>query len=342
MVIAVDIRFSEGYQHFIFETFKRITAQHPQHSFLFIFDKPFNSAFIFSDNVTTEVIKQTRIQLLSKLNNENKISTLLKKHKADIFITQQPIKTNVPQCFVTYDKITASYLKRAKVVIADSEYSKKEIAHNYKISKDRIEVVYYGADNNFQSIAATEREEIKEQYAEGNEFFLISGATNTGDLLNVLKAFSVFKKMQKSNMHLLITPKNEVEAEFLEKLKLFKYNDEVTVVEVDRQSLIQITAAAYAFIYPVARDGYSVPLEIMKSGIPVITANEGSLPEVCGDAALYVTPGEHKDIADKMILVYKDEKLRSNLVEKGKQHVKKYSWDETANAFWRSIAKGAK
>ena len=334
MVIAVDIRFSDAYQHFIFETFKRITAQHPEHSFLFIFDKPFNAAFIFSENVITEVIKQTRIQLLSKLNNEMKISSLLQKYKAGVFITQQPMKINVPQCFIAFEKLTAGYVKKAKVIIVDSQFKKKQINETYK-----IDVVYKGTDDVFQPLSIEERETVKEEYAAGNEYFLVAAANHSANMVSVLKAFSVFKKMQKSNMLLLILSPKDFDKEFLQKLESFKYKSEVSLLQVDKYKAAAITAASYAFLQPFQGEEYLTALQAMKCNVPVITADEEVIAEVCGDAAMYTDPQDHKQIAEKMMLVYKDENLRISLIEKGKQLVKKYSWDVSANAFWRSIVK---
>ena len=128
MVIAVDIRFEEEYQHFIFETFKRITEQHPQNSFIFIFEKPFDLSFIFSENVHPLVIKPQKLSLL----NDIKISFALKKYKADVLVTAKfSLQTKVQQCLIAFDKLTLRSLRKVNEVICDSEFSKKEIIENF-------------------------------------------------------------------------------------------------------------------------------------------------------------------------------------------------------------------
>src|ERR1035437_3170042 len=215
MVIAVDIRFTEEYKNFIFETFKRITTPHLTHSFIFIFNKPFDPSFIFSENIMPVIVKQQNISLL----NDLKTSSILKKYKADVFVTTQSLlRTNVPQCLIAWDKFTSKSLKKAQVIVTGSEFSKKEIIENYKIDKNKIDAVYKGVDEIFQPIIFEEKEKIKEQYADGNEYFFtcLPAGRFTGtikrenNLLNLLKAFSVFKKMQKSNMQLLIASKTEI------------------------------------------------------------------------------------------------------------------------------------
>ena len=351
MVIAVDIRFTEEYQNFIYETFSRITTQHLQHSFIFIFNKPFDPSFIFSENIIPVVVQHTKISLLSQLRNDHKTSSLLKKYKADVFVTTQSLlRTNVPQCLIAWDKFTSKSLKKAQVIVTGSEFSKKEIIENYKIDKNKIDAVYKGVDEIFQPIIFEEKEKVKEQYADGNEYFFtcLPAGRFTGTikreniLLNLLKAFSVFKKMQKSNMQLLIASKTEISKEFLEKLRLFKFKTEVKILDVHKKELPGITGAAYAFVSLFAQEGYSHALEAMRSNVSVITSIAGCMPEICSDAALYFDHNDHKDIADKMMLVYKDEKLRQQLIENGKEQVKKYTWDKTAKRLWKSIEKACR
>ena len=337
MVTIVDIRGEEVYQHFIYETFKRITAQHPAHSFIFIFDKPYPPSFIFSENVIAVVIKPQKISLLNDLT----ISSLLKKHKADVFVTAKSLsQTKVPQCLIAVDKVTSKSLNKAQVIVTASEFSKKEIIEKYKIDENKIDVVYKGVDEIFQSILFEEKEKIKELYAGGNEYFLVAGAISSENIFfNLLKAFSVFKKMQKSNMQLLIAPNAEIAGQSLEKLQLFKFKSDVKLLEkMTEKKFVAIMGASYAFVYPFAQD-YSYALQAMKCGIPIVINSTGALPEICSDAVLYINPDTHKDIADKMMLIFKDEKLRQQLAEKGREQVKKYSWDKTVNSLWKSIEK---
>ena len=338
MVVAVDIRFEEEYQHFIFEIFKRITAQLPKHSFIFIFNKPFGPSFIFSENVNAVVIKPQKLSLLNDIN----VSSLLKKHKADVLVTAKIVsQTKVPQCLIVFDKVTAKSLGKAQEIITDSEFSKKEIIEKYKIDEGKINVVYKGVDEIFQPVTFQQKESIKEKYASGNEFFLYTGTISSGNnLLNLLKAFSAFKKMQKSNMQLLIATKTQMPKEFLQTLRLFKFKSEVHLLDVDENELANIIASAYAFVYPFSQE-YLYALQAMRSGVPILTGNAGYMPEVCADAALYFDEKDHKKIADKMMLVYKDENARKQLIENGVNLVKKYSWDNSANSLWQSIEKAS-
>ena len=166
--IVVDIRGYEEYQHFIFETFKRITAQHPHHSFVFIFDKPFDPSIIFSKNITAVVVKPQKISLLNDLT----ISSLLKIYKADVFITAKFLsQTKVKQCLIAFDKLAGKFLAKANEIIADSEFSKKEIIEKCKTDPGKVGVVYKGVDEIFQPLTFQQKESIKEKYSSGNEYF---------------------------------------------------------------------------------------------------------------------------------------------------------------------------
>ena len=80
-----------------------------------------------------------------------------------------------------------------------------------------------------------------------------------------------------------------------------------------------------------------MPLEAMKCDVPVITSSTGAMPEICSNAALYADPQNFKDIAENMMLIFKDEKRRKELIEKGRERIKKCNWDKSALLVWKSI-----
>lgn len=338
MVIIVDIRGPKEYRHFIYETFKRIIAGQPNHSFIIISEEPLDPAFVFSENIVKEVVKQKKISLFAQL----KVSSVLKKYKADVFVTRETIKTNTPQILIAFGKVAPAFLKRAQVIVTPSEFIKKVIIEKYKIDGNKIDVVYKGADEYFQPVSFESKDEIIEAYADGNEFFLCFALNEHNNLLNLLKAFSIFKKMQKSGMQLLIVSETGMSKDFLEALRFYKFKSEVNVFDnISKKILLEMTAAAYAIVYPFMNADYSQVLKAMKFNVPVIVPGENKMHEILNEAALYIDQNDHKDIADKMMLIYKDENLRQQLIEKGKEQVEKYNWDKSANMLWQSIQKSS-
>jgi glycosyltransferase involved in cell wall biosynthesis len=371
MIIAVNTRFLVkdkwgAYPNFIYETFTRITKLHPEHTFIFIFDRPWDDSFIFSENVIAVATgPQARHPAQWYIWYNIKIPAVLKKYKAAVFVSPDglcSLTTKIPQCLVIYDlaflhdpsfmnkshflfykKFTPGFIKKSKIVVTVSEFTKAAIIKQYKPDAVKIQVVYSGVDEKFMPLLIEERENVKAKYADGNEYFIYTGDIGSNkNLLNLLKAFSAFKKRQKSHMQLLIAGKpGWKHEEFLEILRLFRFKEEVKLIEsLPLQELVKVTASAYAMVYPSFLEGFGTQsLQAMKSGVPVITSTASAMSEICSDAALYADPQNFKDIAIQMMLIFKDENLRKTLIEKAKLQAEKYNWDITASLFWDAIEK---
>ena len=135
-----------------------------------------------------------------------------------------------------------------------------------------------------------------------------------------------------------MTWKNE---DFVHLLKTYKYRSDVVLTGyVEEKELVELTGASYALVYPSTFEGFGVPvLEAMKCEVPVLTSSHTSMQEIAEDAGLYFNPVDVKDIAEKMMMIYKDEDLRHRLIEKGRIIATKYSWERTADLMWESILK---
>jgi glycosyltransferase involved in cell wall biosynthesis len=163
--------------------------------------------------------------------------------------------------------------------------------------------------------------------------------------MNLLKAFSLFKKWQNSNMKLLVAGRLAWKyVNLIEKLKTYKYRDDVVLLGyVSEEQLQQLTASAYALVYPSLFEGFGLPiLEAMQSAVPVICSQTSSMPEVGGDAALYVDPQNPDDIAKQMLKLYKDEALREEMIKKGLERAKEFSWNRSAELLWNLIMDASK
>lgn len=151
---------------------------------------------------------------------------------------------------------------------------------------------------------------------------------NDDNLMNVLKAFSLFKKWQHSNMKLLVVGSlTEQKNTIADKLKTYKYRDDVVLLNsVDEITLAKLTASSYCVLYLSFLENFAVPIiEAMQSGVPVIASNVSSMKEVGGDIALYANPNSSDEIAEQMQLIYRDEILRSKLIKDGLQQATQFS-----------------
>ncbi|MCY7311594.1 MAG: glycosyltransferase family 4 protein [Chitinophagaceae bacterium] len=374
MVIAVNTRFLltdylEGYGNFIYETFKRITQNHPEQQFIFIFDRPYDERFVFGKNVKAVVTgPAARHPLLWKLWYDIKVPAVLRKYKADVFVSCDgfcSLRTKVPQCLVVHDlaflhypsfikkshllfykRYTPKFLTKAISVATVSEFSRQDIITQYKTDATKIDLVFNGVKEIFQPVSDEDKAATKNKYTDGKEYFVYAGAIHPRkNLMNLLKAFSVFKKRQQTNMKLVLAGRLAWKYEsFKEKLKSYKYrNDVVMTGYVDDKELFQLIGSAYGMVYPSLLEGFGVPvLEAMQCDVPVITSANSSMQEIAKDAALYVDANSHNNIADKMMLLYKDENLRKELILKGRQIAKQYNWDKTADLLWQNILKAGK
>ena len=374
MRIAVNTRFLlndylEGYGYFIYETFRRITANHPEHDFIFIFDRPFDERFVFGKNVKAVVTgPPARHPLLWKYWYDVKIPAVLRKYKADVFVSCDgfcSLTTKVPQCMVLHDlaflhhpsfikrshllfykKYTPKFLQKAKTIATVSGFSKKDILEHYKIEPSKIDVVFSAAKEIFHPSTAEEIAATKIKYADGKEYFVYAGAIHPRkNLMTLLKAFSVFKKRQQTNMKLILIGRLAWKYEtFTESLRSYKYrNDVVMTGYVQEEELVKIIGAAYALVYPSLLEGFGVPvLEAMQCDVPVVTSVNSSMQEIANEAALFADAISYDDIAAKMMMLYKDEKLRKQLIENGRLAAGQYSWDKTADLLWTSIVKACR
>ncbi len=371
MIIAVNTRFLlkenlEGIGYFTSETFRLLTAQYKEHQFYFLFDRPYDETFVFSSNVKPIVVNPpARHPLLWKFWYDIKIPFILKKIKADVFVSPDgfcSLTTKIPQCLIVHDlgflhlpdaykqthlafykRYTPYFLKKAKQVVTVSHFSKKDIITQYNIAGEKISIVYSAVKENFHPLGLEEKKSIKEKYTEGMEFFIYTGAIQPRkNLVNLLKAFSLFKKRQRSNWKLVLAGrlawKNN---DFLALLKTYKYRQDVIITGyIPESELVLLTGSAYAMIYPSLFEGFGVPvLEAMKSEVPVLTSANSSMQEIGGEAAMYFDPLNVNDMADKIMLIYKDEELRNSMIQKGKIRVGEFSWQYTADLLWQGIEK---
>lgn len=371
MNIAVNTRILlknklEGIGWFTYETLKRITINHPEHNFFFIFDRPFDKEFIFSENITPIVIgPQARHPVLFYYWFEKSVSKVLKQINADLFISPDgylSLSTDVKSISVMHDisfmhnpkdfpfGIRNYYLyffprfaKKARRIVTVSEFSKQDIANQFNIKNENIDVVYNGSNEIYKPSSIEEQNETKKKYTNGNDFFIFVGALSPRkNVANLLSAFEILKTRTKSNLKLVIVGEKMFKTKKIKNVfnRMNSKNDVIFTGRLSAKKLKDLYGSALALTFVPYFEGFGIPIiEAMNCDTAVITSNVTSMPEVAGDAALYANPQSVNSIADSMIKSYKNTELRNELVEKGKAQRQKFSWDKTAEKFWNSIEK---
>jgi len=369
MRIAVNTRLLlkgklEGIGWFTFETLIRMTQNHPEHEFIFIFDRPYDPDYIFSGNITPVVIgPQARHPLLFYIWFDFQIPKVLKKYKADLFLSPDgylSLRTKVPQLAVIHDInfvhrpddlpwLIAKYYnyffpkfaRIAKRIATVSFYSKEDIARSFKIDYDKIDVVYDGINQIFEPLPEKEKTKIRKKYTGGTEYFLFVGALHPRkNVSGLLQAFDSFKGETTNNIKLMIVGgEMHKTGDIFETYENMRFkNDVVFTGRVSTDELHDIFGAALALTFVPFFEGFGIPVvEAMSAGVPVICSNTTSIPEVGGNAVVYADPMKIDQITDAMIKLANDKDLRKELIEKGFEQKNKFSWDETANLLWQSI-----
>ena len=229
-------------------------------------------------------------------------------------------------------------VKKAKKVFTISQASKDDIIKEYGIAKDKVVVTYPGTKVLSSKYNVLSMDEIEKKYGIQGEYVLFVGTLQPRkNIVRLVEAFSMLinanDKRINTNMNLVIVGKKGwLYEEILESPKKFNVGDKVKFLDfVSDEDLPSFYKNAICFVLPSLYEGFGLPvLEAMKYGCPVITSNVSSLPEAGGDAALYVDPKDVSDIADNLRLMIKSPQLRKELIEKGYEQVKKFSWEKTA------------
>lgn len=369
MIIAVNAIFFnsanlEGYGHYTVSIFKLLVKQYPQHQFVFVYDRPHPTDLIIGENVESITVAPAARHIPAFFYWYNISAALaVKKIKADVWV--QPygfcsLSTSVPQVLVVHDlafkhfpqhiswtqrwhyaAMTPRFLKKAKRVVTVSEFSKQDIIQSYPQLALDPTVISGAARSGFVPLSWEEKEQVKEAYTEGYEYFLCVGGINPRkNMMHILKAFSLFKKWHKSNMKLVFAGRLAWQyQEFVEKLKTFKYRNDVVLTGYVAETILQkLTGAAYASLYVTHFEGFGLPIvEAMQSGVPVVVGNNSSMPEVGGEAVLYADASDPENIASQMQALYRNEKMREKLIQKGLEQAALYSWEQAAQLFWKEI-----
>lgn len=374
MRIAVNTRLLlhdrlDGIGWFTAETARRMVLAHPEHEFFFFFDRKPHPEFLFADNVTPVVLcPQARHPVLWYLYFEWSTQIALKRYKIDLYLSpdgMMPLHPKVPTLNVIHDlnfehasgNLKAShqrymghyfplFARNATRLATVSSYSKKDIAETYGIPAEKIDVVYDGAHSNYRPHSDDEKEAIRQRFTDGHPFVIfISTILKRKNLANLLLAFDKVKE-DKSNEDLkLVVVGSRVwwQDELESAWNGMKHQSDVIFPgRVEPNDLSALLSAAEMLVYPSYFEGFGIPiLEAMYAETAVIASRTTSMPEVGGDAVLYIDPSDIDDIAHAISRL-RDKTLRQEFIEKGRLQRQKFSWEITANLLWDSMMKTIK
>lgn len=370
MKIAVNTRHLtdkgiDGIGRFTFETFKLIAQQHPDVEFIYLFDRKFPSYFVTSPNIKPMVVyPPTRHPKLIEFWYNYSLPYIFGRHKPDLFVSTDgllSLRTKTKQLaiihdlnFVHFNDNSSGYTKffsdfypqsaaTAHRIATVSEYSKQDIAQQYSIPSIKIDVVYNGASVAYVPVSESIKQQMKDKYAAGFEYFVFVGSMyERKNILRLVEAFEKFKAENKSTLKLVLAGKKRWLSAAVENfIAQMEYkNDVVFTGRLSDEELCNVLGSALALTYVSLFEGFGIPLlEAMHCEVPILTSNVTSMPEVAGNAALYVNPLAIDEIAAGMKKLVDDKNLRLDLINKGRVQRNNFTWQRSADLLWQSIEK---
>ncbi len=371
MVVAVNTRLLlpgklEGIGRYMHEVLQRITRQHPADRFVFFFDRPFDPAFVYADNVTPVVLHPpARHPLLFLWWFELALPNALARLRPDVFLSMDnflSLRTSIPTLLVTHDlaplhfpeqltrwqrwyylHFLERFNRRADAILAVSAFTRSDILERFRLPPEKVAVAGNACRADFRPLPDSDIRDIRRRHADGYPYFFYVGAIHPRkNVHRLIAAFDRFKTDTASPTRLLIAGRVAWRADAVRSAwESSPYRDHIRLLGyVPDHELPALTAAAFASVYVSVFEGFGVPIiEAMQAGVPVVTSDTTSMPEVAGDAAILVSPENVPDIAAAMTSLWKDESLRSSLVDKGFRQAASFRWETTAARVYASLQK---
>jgi len=293
----------------------------------------------------------------NKLWTQIGLSQEMKKNPVDVFFTPShsipfthPKNSVVtihglefkycPECYSPKDRLLlelniSASVKWASKIIAPSENTKKDLMKFYKVNPEKIKVVYHGiVIGNWKLV----NWEIKNKSKKSQCFniLFVGRIEKRKNLVNLIKAFEIFKnnpQLQITNYKLLLAGKEGYGFEEIKKAVFESPNKNDIILKgyVSEKEKEKLYKNADVFVMPSLYEGFGLPiLEAMSYSVPVICSDNSSLPEIAGGAGLLVDPNNIQEIAEAMNKVLNNADFREEMIKRGFENVKKFSWEKCA------------
>ena len=373
MRVGVNVRLLqpnklEGIGRFTYETLRELVAFHPEWTFYFFFDRKFDERFLLGPNVIPIVVPPpARHPFLFYVWFEWMLPIQFRKHKIDIFLSPDgylSLGASIPQILVSHDlaylhfpnltgKLVEWYLKyfvpkfhhRADHIIAVSDFTRRDIHDKFGIPLDKISLGYNALATDLSILQKSETTGDLSAYGiqADERFFMFVGALHPRkNIVSLITAFEVVKmKTKDPKLKLLLIGRWAWESQDI-KEKLERSPFASHIIHVPRATDVELWEfykRAVALVYISLFEGFGIPiLEAFAAGTPVICSDVSSIPEVAGDAAVYVNPIDIDQISDTMKSTLEVDKTNNHRISMGYQRLRQFSWGQTALVISNAIS----
>ncbi len=337
MKLTIDLRYKQdlhaGTRRYFEQILLAMAAAKPNNSYLFITNKNSKIVLPAGNNYEFQQIGYGSINWL----DQKKLLTTLNEFKANRYLKLEA--DGICVYGATEVLFSKKELKNplAKIIFTG------HLTHNTQKDPAGFPIIYVRpvAVSAYPSLSWAAAESVKTKYSGGRDYFLFSGDLDQGhQLIELLKAFSVFKKWQQSNMQLLLAGNETAWTETLEeKLINYKYKSDVVLLKgVAESEKAVITAAAYALLYPGLNN--RLPLELLQAVQLGMASIVSDLPatKAITQAAIWVNNQDlQEEFAKAMILLYKGEQQKRQLQEMAKLEAENYTCSMLLARLWEIL-----
>jgi len=354
----------EGIGWFIYETAIRMIEDHPEDTFILVFDrKPPEDLLDYPNVVKKWSRPQARHPILYKIWFDFMLPGMLRKAGADIFVSCDGFastRLEIPTYLVIHDLAYIHYPEYIPsfqlryyrknvprfIEVADglgtvSESSKNDLAKNFDLESGSIDIIPNGCRPVFRPLTKQEKSGVHREWKFDRPYFIYTGSVHPRkNLVNIIRAYNHFRFRSKFEHSLVIVGRKAWMFDLFEKeLANSPFKKQIHLTGyLEDEPLARLLGASSGLIYPSLFEGFGVPLlEAMHAEVPIITSRISSMPEVVGKAALLVDPRNPQDIGKAMYDLARSPELCDELVKKGKRQRKKFDWYQSAEQLYKSI-----
>ena len=372
MLIAFDCRIIRdknpaGISRVVLEFLKEVLSADRKNDYMLIFDNEEMKNFVLF--YLRHIKKTVKVLILPfgilTLDNITQLPKVLDKRAVDIYyvpyyFTSPFIKRRTKVILTVFDLMHFFYpyfkmsftrklyhkirlapkiiLRRADKIVTISVNTSRDLIKMFKVPSRKIKMIYMGVSKSFRVIdQKSAKKLLKEKYGVSKKYILYVGRNEPHKNIKALVlAYAGLPTYLRDEYKLVLAGKEDERYSDGVRRLIKKYSIENNVVftgYVDESELPYIYSAASVYVQPSFYEGFGMPvLEAMACGVPVVSSNTSSLPEVGVDAALYSDPFDIVKMSEQVKNILENESLRNELIEKGFSQVKKFSWFSAANS----------
>jgi glycosyltransferase involved in cell wall biosynthesis len=229
--------------------------------------------------------------------------------------------------------------RRAKKVIVVSENTKKDLMRLYRVSENKIRVIYEGISEEIQNFQLHP----PEHWINKNKspYLLFIGRLEARkNITGIIEAFEILKEKYHLPHQLILVGKRGYGYKAIKvKIGESKFRKDIKEVGfVSEEEKIELLRGAEVFLFPTFYEGFGLPiLEAQALGVPVVTSDLSSMPEIAGAGALLVDPRSPEKIAEAVQCLVSQCEVRSVIIKKGRENTARFSWKQCAQAIAREL-----